>query len=98
MGTQPMEIKPPWSSEHNQYVRVFPWRALGVQRTYNVVVGAADWGGAARALASTDDVDRGAVGADEGVQGGDNNPEKVEESGEGASSIGLRYLSQPRLV
>ena len=90
---QPMEMRPPYEDKS-----LILWAMIESQKkTYDVVVGAADGGGAARALASTDDVDGGAVGADEGVQGGDNNPEKVEESGEGASSIGLRYLSQPRL-
>ena len=75
-----MEIKPPWSSEHNQYVRVFPWRALGVQRTYNVVVGAADGlGRAGVASANTDDGDGRAVQADEASDVPEDDTEQTEE-------------------
>ena len=75
-----MEIKPPWSSEHNQYVRVFPWRALGVQRTYNVVVGAADgFGGAGVASANTDDGEGRAVQANEASDVPKNDTEQTEE-------------------
>ena len=77
---QPTEIKPPWSDEYNQYIKFFPWCGLGVRRTYNVVVGAADGlGRAGVATANTDDGEGRAVQADEASDVPKDDTEQTEE-------------------
>lgn len=83
-----MEIRPPWK-QPPRISNLFRVQIVERNRTYEAVVVAADRLGRARvAGADADNVDRGAVQADEGVHVLDDNAQETEDRG-GRGRVGL---------